>query len=155
MRRALGLALVFFVASACLRAQAEVPEQAVVYVEAVTLQHHEPPPSPSPSPVPEKRKPTPRLVAAKPQPALVSTHDVGAVLACIRQIESTNDYRARNGNHWGAYQFVPSTWRSVGGSGNPAHAPPQEQDMRARRLLEREGLDPWPTPSRKCRHLMP
>jgi hypothetical protein len=159
MRRALGLALVFL-ATACLHAQAEVQEPPTPHVESWAPPHVEPPPSPTPSPVESKRtsraaqrqKP-PHTVGASSRSALVSDHSVSPVLACIRQIESTNNYRAQNGDQWGAYQFIPSTWRSVGGIGNPAHAPPEEQDMRAEMLLRREGLGPWPTPSRDCRHL--
>lgn len=64
----------------------------------------------------------------------------------LRFCESTNNYRAEsaNGLFYGAYQFEPRTWRTVGGTGNPAHAPPEEQDARARLLYSRRGDQPWP-----------
>lgn len=75
-----------------------------------------------------------------------------ALLACIRSYEQGADgYATDTGNgHYGAYQFDLSTWRSVGGTGNPAHASPAEQDARAWALYLSRGLQPWPTPSRRC-----
>ncbi len=76
----------------------------------------------------------------------------GGTLACIRYYEQGEDgYATDTGNgYYGAYQFDMQTWRGVGGSGNPAHASPAEQDMRAQMLLDRRGLAPWPTPARMC-----
>ncbi|MCY3961820.1 MAG: transglycosylase family protein [bacterium] len=64
----------------------------------------------------------------------------------LRFCESTNNYTAEssNGLFYGAYQFEPRTWRTVGGTGNPAHARPEEQDARARLLYARRGDQPWP-----------
>ena len=64
----------------------------------------------------------------------------------LRFCESTDNYTAEsaNGLFYGAYQFEPRTWRTVGGTGNPAHAPPEEQDARARLLYARRGDQPWP-----------
>ena len=64
----------------------------------------------------------------------------------LRFCESTDNYRAEsaNGLFYGAYQFEPRTWRTVGGTGNPAHATPEEQDARARLLYSRRGDQPWP-----------
>jgi hypothetical protein len=68
-----------------------------------------------------------------------------APLAAIRQCESGGDYSTNTGNGFaGAYQFTPSTWASVGGSGSPAAASPAEQDRRAAMLYAREGSAPWP-----------
>jgi uncharacterized protein YabE (DUF348 family) len=39
-----------------------------------------------------------------------------------------------NGLYYGLYQFLPSTWRAVGGSGLPSAASPAEQTYRAQRL---------------------
>jgi hypothetical protein len=62
-----------------------------------------------------------------------------------RQCESGGDYSTNTGNGFaGAYQFTPSTWASVGGSGSPAAASPAEQDRRAAMLYAREGSAPWP-----------
>ena len=64
----------------------------------------------------------------------------------LRWCESRNRYsiESSNGLFYGAYQFEPRTWRTVGGTGNPAHAPPEEQDARARLLYARRGDQPWP-----------
>ncbi len=64
----------------------------------------------------------------------------------LRFCESSGDYTATsaNGLFYGAYQFEPRTWRTVGGTGNPAQAPPEEQDARARLLYARRGDQPWP-----------
>ena len=74
------------------------------------------------------------------------------LLSCIRSHEQgPAGYATDTGNgFYGAYQFTMSTWRSVGGSGNPADASPAEQDERAWALYERDGLTPWPTPNRLC-----
>jgi hypothetical protein len=81
---------------------------------------------------------------------LLAPPSVVETLACIRSYEG--DYGTDTGNgYYGAYQFAEGTWESVGGSGNPAEASPAEQDARAAELLRREGLAPWPTPSRFCR----
>ena len=72
--------------------------------------------------------------------------DVSSTLACIRAHESdtAGGYEAVNPNgHYGAYQFSPGTWASVGGKGNPAEASPAEQDQRAAELLARRGTQPW------------
>lgn len=51
----------------------------------------------------------------------------------IKQCESGGDYSAVNptSGAGGAWQFLPSTWRSVGGTGLPQNASPAEQDYRA------------------------
>ncbi len=64
--------------------------------------------------------------------------------ATLRQCESSGDYSADTGNgYFGAYQFDQSTWASVGGSGSPSDASPQEQDYRALYLYRMRGWDPW------------
>lgn len=91
----------------------------------------------------------PRARSGSAVPAGLGASDV---LACIRRYESGGNYRARNAHgHSGAYQFDRKTWASVGGSGEAADAPPEEQDVRAAELYRRRGLQPWPTPSRRCR----
>jgi hypothetical protein len=66
-------------------------------------------------------------------------------LAAIRQCESSNNYATDTGNgFYGAYQFTQESWELVGGTGNPAHASPAEQDRRAARLMELQGPSAWP-----------
>jgi hypothetical protein len=62
------------------------------------------------------------------------------------QCESGGDPGAisSSGLYRGKYQFDPQTWRSVGGSGDPAAAPEAEQDRRAAMLYAQRGSSPWP-----------
>lgn len=64
----------------------------------------------------------------------------------LRFCESTHNYQAISptGKYRGAYQFDYATWQTVGGTGDPAAAPPEEQDARARELYARRGHQPWP-----------
>jgi resuscitation-promoting factor RpfB len=55
--------------------------------------------------------------------------------------------RNRDRNRHGGrrlHQFDRRTWRSVGGSGNPAKASAAEQLMRAKKLYAQRGASPWP-----------
>lgn len=84
-----------------------------------------------------------------------------ALLACIRHYESRGDYHAvsRSGKYRGAYQFNRQTWNGVAQrtihsdwyGADPANAPVDIQDSFASQLYRERGLQPWPTPSRKCR----
>lgn len=69
-----------------------------------------------------------------------------ATLAKIRRCESGGNYSilSPSGRYRGAYQFDKPTWRSVGGTGDPAAASPAEQDYRALLLLRSRGTRPWP-----------
>lgn len=68
------------------------------------------------------------------------------VFNCIRQLESGNRYGSGGG---GAYQFLDSTWQSLGYSGTARDAPPEVQDEAARRLQARSGWQQWTT-ARLC-----
>ncbi len=69
----------------------------------------------------------------------------GNALECIKQCESHGDYGAvsSGGTYRGAYQVAQGTWESVGGTGDPAAASPEEQDARAQALYDRSGSAPW------------
>lgn len=73
--------------------------------------------------------------------------------AALRQCESSGNYSivSSDGRFRGAYQFDYGTWRSVGGSGDPAAASPAEQDLRAKILYSRRGAEPWPVCGRYLR----
>ncbi len=88
----------------------------------------------------ELRRERRRLYAALP--AGVSSSTLEAIAAC----ESGGDPAAvsADGSYRGKYQFDYGTWASVGGSGDPAAAPEQEQDYRAALLYSRAGSSPWP-----------
>jgi uncharacterized protein YabE (DUF348 family) len=62
--------------------------------------------------------------------------------------ESTNNPNAVNNpagylSTYGLFQFDLPTWASVGGSGNPGDATPEEQLVRAKLLYQSRGLEPW------------
>ncbi len=62
--------------------------------------------------------------------------------------ESTNNPHAVNNpagflSTYGLFQFDQPTWESVGGSGNPGDASPEEQLARAKALYQQRGLEPW------------
>jgi Transglycosylase-like domain len=67
-------------------------------------------------------------------------------LRSIARCESRGNPRAIGGGgaFRGLYQFTFGTWRVVGGSGDPAVAPPSEQTWRAWLLLSRHGSHHWP-----------
>jgi hypothetical protein len=69
-----------------------------------------------------------------------------AQLESIARCESGGDPRAvsQSGRYRGKYQFSRATWRSLGGTGDPAAAPEAEQDRRAAALLRQSGTAPWP-----------
>ena len=92
---------------------------------------------PVPAPVPA---PGPTGIAGDPTPAEL------AILAKIRRCESRGNYSIVNpsGKYRGAYQFDRRTWAGVGGVGDPAAAPPYEQDYRALMLYRSRGGRPWP-----------
>lgn len=83
---------------------------------------------------------------ATPSPALRPLLEVDG-WDYLRECESGGNYRAvsSDGTYRGAYQFDMGTWRGVGGTGDPAAAPPAEQDARALMLYERRGSAPWPS----------
>jgi hypothetical protein len=64
----------------------------------------------------------------------------------IAECESHGDPRAIGGGglYRGAFQMSTSSWRGVGGKGDPAKAPLSEQYRRAAILLQRSGPSPWP-----------
>jgi hypothetical protein len=52
----------------------------------------------------------------------------------LRMCESSGNYRAVNGPHTGAYQYLASTWARAGGHGEAMWAVPAEQDVRTARF---------------------
>jgi LysM repeat protein len=70
----------------------------------------------------------------------------------VAQCESGGNPRAVNpAGYYGLFQFDLQTWRSVGGSGNPAKASAAEQLMRAKKLYAQRGAQPWPVCGRFLR----
>lgn len=64
----------------------------------------------------------------------------------IAECESHGDPRSvsSDGTYRGKYQFDRGTWKSNGGSGDPARASELEQDLRAAALYKAAGSSPWP-----------
>jgi len=71
---------------------------------------------------------------------------ISAALHAIAQCESGGNPAAvdSSGTYRGLFQFDSGTWASVGGSGDPAAAPAEEQYRRAALLYARSGAAPWP-----------
>jgi peptidoglycan hydrolase-like protein with peptidoglycan-binding domain len=76
----------------------------------------------------------------------VPSGDAASVLARIAQCESGGDPTAisAGGRYRGKYQFTRSTWRSLGGTGDPARADEATQDRMALLLYRQRGASPWP-----------
>jgi len=72
--------------------------------------------------------------------------NVPAALQRIAECESGGNPRAvsAGGQYRGKYQFSRETWRTLGGSGDPADAPEWLQDRLALRLYRQRGSAPWP-----------
>jgi peptidoglycan hydrolase-like protein with peptidoglycan-binding domain len=72
--------------------------------------------------------------------------DATSVLAQIAQCESGGDPTvvSRDGRYRGKYQFTRATWRSLGGTGDPAKADEATQDAMAAKLYAERGTAPWP-----------
>jgi hypothetical protein len=75
-------------------------------------------------------------------PGGVAIETLESIAAC----ESGGDPTivSADGSYRGKYQFDFGTWESVGGSGDPAAAPEDEQDYRAALLYSQAGSSPWP-----------
>jgi len=97
----------------------------------------------------EKTKQLEQKVEKAKEPAYGTPESVGVstgTLDAIASCESGGDPTAvdASGTYRGKYQFDLGTWASVGGSGDPAAAPEEEQDYRAALLYSQSGSSPWP-----------
>lgn len=90
-------------------------------------------------------------VGNKPVPTTVAGAD-GLDWAALAKCESGGNPKSvdSSGSYYGLYQFSPSTWASVGGSGLPSQATADEQTYRAKLLYVRDHASPWPV----CGHLL-
>lgn len=100
--------------------------------------------APTPAPGPAPRAPgtaaPPATAVPAAAPAPESSDSIDETFACIRQLESGNNYNSPSG---GAYQFQDATWQSLGYSGSAEDHPPHVQDEAARKLQARDGWSPW------------
>lgn len=69
----------------------------------------------------------------------------GSFQSCVLNAESGGNYSAVNSSSGagGAYQFLPSTWASLGYSGSPQDASPAQQDQAFQTLYAQQGSAPW------------
>ena len=89
------------------------------------------------------KDPRPRRVLVGRKASAVAGAD-GLNWAALANCESGGNPRAVNpAGYYGLYQFSLSTWRSVGGSGNPMDASPDEQTARAQTLYNKAGAGQW------------
>ena len=95
----------------------------------------------------------PRPVAAVRSSSGGGSAGGGGAWAAVANCESGGNPSAvsSTGKYRGLYQFSTETWRSVGGSGDPAAASAAEQTRRAQMLLARSGAGQWPECGRYLR----
>lgn len=75
---------------------------------------------------------------------------MSGALSRLRQCESNGNYGTNTGNgYYGAYQFSPRTWQSLGFEGYPHQASPGVQDEAAIALQARDGWGQWPACARR------
>jgi len=68
----------------------------------------------------------------------------------IAQCESGGNWSIDTGNGYkGGLQFLPSTWRANGGTGDPANASRAEQIRVAERVKDSQGIGAWPVCGKK------
>jgi hypothetical protein len=78
-------------------------------------------------------------------PAPARSTSGGTVWDRLAQCESGGNWSINTGNgYYGGLQFLPSTWRSAGGSGMPHQASREEQIRVAENLRAQAGFRPWP-----------
>lgn len=86
------------------------------------------------------RKPVTQILEIGPQPASVGGPVAGLNWAALAKCESGGRPNAVNpAGYYGLYQFSLQTWASVGGTGLPSQASPEEQTYRAQLLYNKVG----------------
>jgi resuscitation-promoting factor RpfA len=68
----------------------------------------------------------------------------------LAQCESSGNWSINTGNGFsGGLQFTPSTWKAFGGSGQAEDASREQQIAVAERVKAAQGMNAWPTCSKK------
>jgi hypothetical protein len=90
------------------------------------------------------------LPPQRPAEAPARSISGGTVWDRLAQCESGGNWAINTGNGYsGGLQFLPSTWRSYGGSGQAHHASREAQIAVAERIRADVGYGAWPACSRK------
>jgi LysM repeat protein len=98
------------------------------------------------------RKAERKVRASRSEDRPATNVSMSAAWRKVADCESGGNPRAVNpAGYYGLFQFDLQTWRSVGGSGNPANASAAEQLMRAKKLYAERGASPWPVCGRYLR----
>jgi resuscitation-promoting factor RpfB len=106
-----------------------------------------PPPTAPPPPTATSRAIVTIAPTTVPSRAVARGDDVWSRLA---QCESGGNPATATGNgYYGAFQFLPSTWRSIGETGLPHQFSYEHQLEAAKRLQARSGWSQWPACARK------
>jgi LysM repeat protein len=118
-----------------------------------TVKHHKSAPKKAESRTVRKTERKVRANRSEDRPAAGSgSANMSAAWRKVANCESSGNPRAVNAaGYYGLFQFDLRTWRSVGGSGNPANASAAEQLMRAKKLYAQRGASPWPVCGRFLR----
>lgn len=103
-------------------------------------------------PIPLPSPPTAAVIpqaASSPEsviePAVELIENSSDILDALADCESGGNPSTNTGNgYYGAFQFLPSTWRGVGGSGMPQNATYEEQKHRAGLLIDQLGWGQFP-----------
>lgn len=98
--------------------------------------------APDPSTSDTSTAPSDQTTAA---PSSASSAAPGSFQSCVLSHESGGNYSAVNPSSGagGAYQFLPSTWASLGMPGSPQDASPAQQDQAFQELYAQQGSAPW------------
>ncbi len=101
-------------------------------------------------PAAKKQAAAPKKQATKPIASTAPAVANGSVWDRLAQCESGGNWAINTGNgYYGGLQFLPATWRGVGGTGLPHQNSREEQIKRAEILLARSGWGQWPACAKK------
>ncbi len=104
----------------------------------------------APKPVAKKATTPKKQAVAKPIASTAPAVADGSVWDRLAKCESGGNWAINTGNgYYGGLQFLPATWRGVGGTGLPHQNSREEQIKRAEILLARSGWGQWPQCARK------